>query len=404
MERRVADSPVTLFLYRTPRKRRYFELLAEHAEGATPVRVLAYRRLPPSGRDPRHAPSPAELAALVRDAQAQWFNARTSRRARVLKALSEPLLRSHVARLYRRLHAHLERTRPALVVLWNGCKYQDKVLRAANRRLGVPVCYFENGLLPGCTTLDPRGINAENSVPRDRGFYAALPRDHALPGRLAGRAYARERESAERLPERYLLVPFQLDRDSQILDNSPWVRSMAQLFDVCREALERAADPSLCLVFREHPSARSGHGRLRELAAGNPRLIFDSSPDLQGVIDGAEAVLTVNSTVGIDALQRHRRVITLGEACYDIEGLTRHAADVDELARVIDSLPRWRLDVELTDRFLYYLRHHYAIEGDWRRPDAAHYRAVGQRLTAFLSGGEWGVPDRASPPERATRR
>lgn len=375
-----------LFIYRTARKRRYFNLLAENASAHLPVRVVFYHRLPSAGSGRLGAsPDTAVLDALERAAQAQWFHARTSTLARWLKALSKPLVRHHLKSLYRRLYNHLSHTSPSLIVLWNGCKYQDKVLLAVNRKLGIPVCFFENGLLPATTTLDAKGINAENSVPRNVEFYANFPTEHQLPDKLTGRAYSRNRQQAQALPERYILVPFQLDRDSQILDNSPWIRSMEQLFDVCARALMQCSDSSLSLVFREHPSSKSSHARLHERCADNPRLLFDSQPDLQAVIDGAEAVVTVNSTVGMEALIRHQKVIVLGEACYALEGMAQRALNTDELARLFSGLNQWSPDTQLIDRFLYYLKHHYAIEGDWKQPDAAHVQSVQQRILDILA-------------------
>ena len=40
------------------------------------------------------------------------------------------------------------------------------------------------------------------------------------------------------------------------------------------------------------------------------------------LLDGARGVVTVNSTVGLWALRAGRPVITLGDAIYDIDGLT----------------------------------------------------------------------------------
>ncbi|MCQ4062292.1 capsular biosynthesis protein, partial [Klebsiella pneumoniae] len=58
------------------------------------------------------------------------------------------------------------------------------------------------------------------------------------------------------LPERFIFIPFQDDRDTQVRLHSPWVRNMRDLFALG----ERIADETGWeVVFKEHPSSRESY-------------------------------------------------------------------------------------------------------------------------------------------------
>jgi capsular polysaccharide export protein len=61
-------------------------------------------------------------------------------------------------------------------------------------------------------------------------------------------------------------------------------------------------------------------GWAKELAIAERIDYFDGG-NLDGIIQGSQGVVTVNSTVGIRAVQLGSPVITLGDAIYDVDGL-----------------------------------------------------------------------------------
>ena len=60
--------------------------------------------------------------------------------------------------------------------MWSGTTsiHKSTMLYAA-RSFNLPILFFELGALPNTTQLDPCGVNANNSVPRDPEFYFSLP-------------------------------------------------------------------------------------------------------------------------------------------------------------------------------------------------------------------------------------
>ncbi len=270
-----------------------------------------------------------------------------------------------------------------LLAVWNGHKLPQAVAIKAAGVLGMEVVYFENGLFPHTTTVDFQGINYCNAIPRERSFFEKLEFDDgvALPNRLV----AREANNREKfalgdvtLPERYIFVPFQVDHDTQIILHSPWITDMEMLFETI-QALPR----QIRFVLKEHPSAIRDYGYLH--ARCHENVMFANSVDTQTLIENAEAVMTINSTVGIEGLLLGKKVIVLGNAFYAIDGVCRKAGSREELHEVIGDIEAWEPDRKVTENLLKYIQNVYAIPGSKNNPDEAHYRSVEARLRQKLT-------------------
>ncbi len=217
------------------------------------------------------------------------------------------------------------------VVLWNGSHLNDRAITLAARKLNIRVLFMENGPLPNSTVLDESGVNFAGSAAqhwrryqrRSRGAPGgAQPHPPAGPAALVPRelAIGRVAEPAIALPARFIFVPFQVDDDTQIVLYSPWIRSMTQLFDVLTGCLAELQDDSIHLVFKAHPSSPRTYPALR--ARGHPRVRFANGNATEELIRRTQAVVTVNSSVGVESLLLGVPVITLGQACYAQPGLT----------------------------------------------------------------------------------
>ena len=82
---------------------------------------------------------------------------------------------------------------------------------------------------------------------------------------------------------------------------------------------------------------------------------------------------------------KHKRVITIGDASYTIDGIVKRVHNIDELADAL-SLTENSYDDDLIDHFLYYIKYHYSVEGSWRTPTKAHYSSVSTRITDIMTG------------------
>jgi capsular polysaccharide export protein len=287
------------------------------------------------------------------------------------------LLRLELIWMSLRIQALLDREQPDILGVWNGAHRYCRLLIA----LAPPECkiyFFENGLLPGTTTVDGRGVNYLNSVPRDAAFYTNYP--YPLPDvqeatSLIPRKPRTTSPAPILLPERYIFIPFQDDRDSQVRLFSPWISDMREMFAL-GERLSR--ETGLPVIFKEHPSSRQAYPDLH--AQTSDRLMFANGNTTQQLITDSLFVVTINSTVGLESLLLGKPVMTLGQAFFNVEGLVVHADNAEQAIAAAKAFPEWPLNERLRCNFLHYLAEHYCIKGHWKTADSAHLARVAARI------------------------
>jgi len=273
------------------------------------------------------------------------------------------------------------------VVLFGDCRPMHMAAIRVCRDLRIPVHVFEEGYIrPDWVTLELGGVNGHSSLPRDPAWYrteaAKLPpapehhpvpssfRRRALEGvaynvadvltrwyypfwenyrpwhplvegmgwlrRLFRRKAAGMRSEAllarlRSTQEPYMLFPLQLDSDAQIRLHS----SFAGIADALRMVITSFAlhaPKELRLVVKEHPldnGVRDWQQEMISLAALHgieDRVDYMESGDILTVAQNARGMVTINSTSGTLALAHNVPVIALGQAVYDIEGITNQGS------------------------------------------------------------------------------
>jgi len=264
------------------------------------------------------------------------------------------------------------------VLVHNGFLLPHSLLAAVARRTGRTHCFLEGGFFPGTFQCDTQGINFDGSLPRDAAFYRNVelrPDELALPDSLVTRATKLKDTGSAELPEHFVFVPFQVPSDMQILALSPWIRDMRHLYEVVERLAERFADRRF--VIKEHPSfPLSIRGTVRQ----HPRIGFANHESTRLLIERSQAVITVNSTVGLEALLLKKKVITLGNAHYNIEGLVMPAGDDAELAAAFRALDTWEQDPALRETFLAYVHNVFLRHGMLDKPSPAVLDAIKARM------------------------
>ena len=132
----------------------------------------------------------------------------------------------------------------------------------------------------------------------------------------------------------YFLVPLQHDGDAQITHHSPFTQNTEFIIRVMRSFAEHAP-PDTLLVFRQHPHSRGGPGHMGlifglavELGI-RTRVHHMVEGDTPDIAENSAGVVLINSTVGLQALERGAPLMALGEALYRQPGLT-FSGDLDD--------------------------------------------------------------------------
>ncbi|MBW8753570.1 MAG: capsular biosynthesis protein [Sphingomonadales bacterium] len=290
------------------------------------------------------------------------------------------------------------------LVLFGDCRpLHQSALRLAKLR-SVQVHVFEEGYIrPDWMTLERDGVNGHSSFERDPAVLVAgarwLPPIPDLPpitadfGRRARDSYwhyhhvvtgklrfphfrshrqgsitvdglawgwrllnaqrrAREAEAAlQRIAGRpYYLFPLQLTGDYQIRAHSPF-GSMQIAAEYVLESFANHAPADSLLLVKEHPLDSSWFSWKRFLAVQARRLgiadrvVHIDGGDLKQLSERSAGMVCVNSTSGTLALEAGTPVIVLGDAVYDVPGIT-HQAGLDPFW----TAPEWP-DAALWDAF-----------------------------------------------------
>jgi capsular polysaccharide export protein len=273
------------------------------------------------------------------------------------------------------------------LVLYGDCRPMHKAaLRMAQLR-GVHIHVFEEGYIrPHWMTLERDGVNGHSPLERDPAAIIAeaqwlppVPRQEPIvadQGRRARDSYwhyhrvvtgklrfpfyrthrqgsivvegigwglkllrrkRRAREADETLRDvagrPYFLFPLQLTGDYQIRAHSPF-GAMHVAVEYVLESFARFADPETLLLIKEHPldGGLRNWKRTIDRVARNlgiaERVHHIDGGDLGALAEAALGMVCVNSTSGTLALEAGMPVVVLGDAVYDVPGVT-HQGGLD---------------------------------------------------------------------------
>lgn len=170
------------------------------------------------------------------------------------------------------------------------------------------------------------------------GYRRPYRRDHPVLhylsiGKRILSAKSNNKHAEKRLAEiktanvRYFVFPLQLEHDFQIVSYSPF-NSLEEAIQKVVKSFAEHADDDAHLLVKVHPlePGLKNWGKFvcrlaNGLNIGN-RVHFIDGGNLGEIISGSEGMITVNSTSGISALTLGSPVMTLGQAIYNVSGLT----------------------------------------------------------------------------------
>jgi capsular polysaccharide export protein len=278
-----------------------------------------------------------------------------------------------LARRARGLLGALEREPADRLVVWNGWHPEARLAHLWARSRGVPCLHLENGLLPGRLQADFRGVNAAASFvgagpdrwPRSMGAgaVAAHPRrdGEPVPQPDVGvwrdrvhRALSRPPQPARLRrtrtlaapagvptpPDRpFVLLALQVPDDTQVLIwSDPTLWDPAALVAPVRAAVSRALGREVSLAVKPHPLDR---GRSRAAAAAERAGgCLWAAGDVAPWTAAAQAVVVLNSTVGLEAVAQGRPVVTLAPSAYGVPGVVQRARGLRGLGDALATATR----------------------------------------------------------------
>jgi len=333
-----------------------------------------------------------------------------------------------VAQLANALADALAAAQPTAIFLWNGSGLAAALAQQWAQQHNIPLLFAENGYLPHTLQLDLMGVNAYSSLntlnltdiaartysaAQEQEFAAMLTnyragRAHSVTPPLHGRlrpswvAYLQQgwrdwwqrprrrrinrriEDTQPQMPERFVLFPLQVAADSQLTLHSPLYGNQLGVAIAEVELALREVDPTLALVVKLHPADR-GKTDYDAVAAAHPALVWVSNGDVRPLLARAQGVVTINSTVGVEALLFGKPVVTLGNNFYVRDELVYPVRDRAEL------VPQLRLALtqppnhHFIGQYLRYLYFDGLVRAHWRDHAPESVGALAQRVRDLIA-------------------
>jgi len=187
----------------------------------------------------------------------------------------------------------------------------------------------------------------------------------------------------------FFLFPMQMEMDFQIRAYSPYPDQTSPIREVIN-SFARHAPVNTHLVFKIHPmdpGLRNWSRIISDIAGKHgikERVHFIDGGSLEQLLEHCTGVVTINSTVGVTSLQFGKPLKVLGDAVYDIRGLT-FQGELDAFWKDNNSP-----DIRLRDDFLKVLARSIQLRGVYFLKDGRK-KAVDEAV-ARLNQGTLNVP------------
>jgi hypothetical protein len=333
-----------------------------------------------------------------------------------------------VVHFYREI---IERNRIDLFIVWGDSMLQSAIAKAVTAKLQKVCIHLEKGLLPFTLQVDAAGVNASGSLFE----LPAVKNTSTVPLKIFQESILREWKFASPLKNisqniklRYLLnngeylvliqkllsyffpndtieypkefalnnpsvreeseneggyifLPLQVSTDSQVLCHGGWIRSNEELIRVVSCVSARLQHP-VPLMIKPHPS-EFGAKIYTDIIRKYPHAKMATGGTID-LIRHSAMVVTLNSTVGFEAMIMQKPVIVLGNSFYGRSDLFRRALDEETLKNEMESCMEYtplQKDVEQYANIV----NDNLVHCDFVQPDKNGIEELSRRLFALSS-------------------
>jgi capsular polysaccharide export protein len=178
----------------------------------------------------------------------------------------------------------------------------------------LPFSFLERGLFSDSLFIDNEGVNGASSLCTTKaGSWSSESYSENLHDFCKKIFFKKDDKKYNKPKEfnskRLIFFPLQVQLDTNIIYYSP--------FKTMREAFiriyEKFNDESTFFVVRPHPE------EVEDFKVNLPvynNIIISSDNSLEYWIDVSDVVVTINSTVGLEALLKNKKVVCIGESIY----------------------------------------------------------------------------------------
>lgn len=290
-------------------------------------------------------------------------------------ALFFKITRTLLALYYNGTRNLFEKNPSLVAVCWNGLVGIRRAFMDAALDAGVKRLFFERAPFNNRFTVDPCGVNFKNGLPAN-----ILPyKNWFIESKKIPIEWAREQEQAHRrkkrilrtrriinrqtalpppLTEPFLFVPLQVSKDSQLRMFGGSFRTIESFVDGLREASKKLPE-GWYLRIKEHPSSKVFLFKEFEKIFDDAPMFVDNKTDTFELVKNSRGIVTVNSSIGLQAMFFKKPVVAAGQCFWAIEGVSASAPTVEALGRYFSAPDKIEFDPEAREMFLSFLCNEY---------------------------------------------
>ncbi|MFZ1517805.1 MAG: hypothetical protein WAU11_03475 [Ignavibacteriaceae bacterium] len=272
------------------------------------------------------------------------------------------------SRLFNAYSKYLDDNKVDLIILWGGIRYYSSIPAAIAKIKNIKCIFIEKGLFPFTLQVDDMGVNASSQLKNTFGSISSSLLSHSLDfyqSQLKQQWYFTQplnnisslikikclindygllelfvkifhkyfdtkllkkfnykdnwkvtdpvSTSESIVHKDYIFIPFQVSDDSQLLVQGNWIKNNISLVEsVWRSLIELGL--KIKIVVKEHPREYITDSFTEKLSKYD---VLYSNAGTAELIQKSKLIVTINSTVGFEALVFNKPVIITGNAFYE---------------------------------------------------------------------------------------
>lgn len=236
---------------------------------------------------------------------------------------------------YNGLRRNFEKNNKQVVCVWNGLNGTRFVAGQAARDASCRTLFFELSPFKNTLTIDPAGVNYANSLPKKILPYLKWYNNHVECGKLISKTLnsINQRNPAKSYnkvklgnftDKKYIFVPLQVPGDSQLRIYGGKFKELKSFIDILIEYSSHLPK-DWYIRFKEHPNSKISYLDHIKGQVFNKPIMLDNQTDTFEQVRSAEAVMTINSSVGLEAMYFEKKVIACGQCFWAFDGLAKVA-------------------------------------------------------------------------------
>lgn len=173
--------------------------------------------------------------------------------------------------------------------------------------------------------------------------------------------------------EKYIFFPLQVNSDTQIILNSRYKNMYEAVNDVLPDLLKTG----LKIIIKGHPFEVEpvDYTELKK----HKQVIFLEKADINSLIDKSEFVVNVNSSVGLQAISRYKRVLLLGDSFYKNAPVSLNFEDIKG-KNIIEEMKKIKIDKLIVDKYIGHFKNEIFINGHFNNLSPEFLYSVTQRF------------------------